>query len=112
MAYEKDKLRQEVVTQQNWDLFNRNVQRYTMIGSGNGDRLVIATCWDLDMYTNTLVCLDRYFADKPGTAEDLYQAMQALAPIWPIYGFRCSGQPYVTNQAEIDRELALRKERD
>lgn len=109
MAFEKDKARLEYVSSENWDLFKRNVPRHTTIKTVDGCRVVVATCWDLDLYTNTLLCLDRYFADKPGTAEDLYQAMQALDPVWPIYGFRCSGAPYITNQDEIDRELTRRE---
>lgn len=44
-------------------------------------------------------------------AEEFREAMNELAKIWPIWGFRCSGQPYITNQDEIDRELARRKEK-
>lgn len=44
-------------------------------------------------------------------AEEFYEAMNELAKIWPIGGFRCSGAPYITNQDEIDAELARRKEK-
>ena len=43
--------------------------------------------------------------------EKFCAAMNDLEAIWPIYGFRCSGQPYVTNLDEIERELCARKER-
>lgn len=39
-------------------------------------------------------------------AEEFCEAMRGLTKIWPRWGFRCSGKPYITNQDEIDRELA------
>lgn len=46
------------------------------------------------------------FGDNPEAEEEFCEAMRDLAKIWPRYGFRCSGKPYITNQDEIDRELA------
>lgn len=41
--------------------------------------------------------------------ERLAADMENLAEIWPVWGFRCSGKPYITNQDQIDRELARRE---
>ena len=46
------------------------------------------------------------FGNNPEAEEKFCEAMRELAKIWPIWGFRCSGKPYVTNQDAIDREQA------
>ena len=55
--------------------------------------------------------LERKLFGSHEKAEEFCEALQALAKIWPIWGFRCSGQPYITNLDEIERELEARKER-
>ena len=49
------------------------------------------------------------FGDNPEAGEKFCEAMSELAKIWPRWGFRCSGKPYITNQDEIDREMARRE---
>ena len=61
MEFEKDKARLGFVRWRDWDMFTRIVERYTTIKSGNSGRVIVASGWDLDIYTNTLVCCDRYF---------------------------------------------------
>ena len=62
--------------------------------------------WDIqDERTKAL------FNNDQEAAEEFHEGVRELAKTWPIWGFRCSGAPYVTNRAEIDRELARRKER-
>ena len=53
--------------------------------------------------------LERKLFGSHEKAVEFCQAMQELAKIWPIYSFRCSGQPYVTNQDAIDKELERRE---
>ena len=43
------------------------------------------------------------------TVEEFCAAMRELTKIWPIWGFRCSGKPYITNKAEISREVKRRE---
>lgn len=56
--------------------------------------------------------LERKLFGSHEKAVEFCEALQDLAKIWPIWGFRCSGKPYITNQDEIDTELARRKEQD
>ena len=45
------------------------------------------------------------FGNNPEVQEGFCEGMRELAKIWPIWGFRCSGKPYITNQDPINREL-------
>ena len=41
--------------------------------------------------------------------ERFFDALKDLAKIWPIFGFRCNGQPYVTNAESISRNKDKKK---
>lgn len=42
------------------------------------------------------------FGDNPEAEEEFCEAMRELVKAWPIWGFRCSGKPYITNRDEMD----------
>jgi len=54
--------------------------------------------------------LERKLFGSHEKAMEFCEALRDLAKIWPIFGFRCSGKPYIMNQDAIDRELARREQ--
>lgn len=53
--------------------------------------------------------LERKLFGSHEKAVEFCQEMQNLAKVWPLWGFRCNGQPYVTNADAIEKELECRK---
>lgn len=47
---------------------------------------------------------------KDEELEELFCALKKIEKIWPIWGFRCNGQPYVTNAEAIAKELKKMRE--
>jgi hypothetical protein len=62
MAFEKDKVKTDIVCRGHWPCFKRNVDRYVVVASEDDFLVVAATCWDWDLFTNLLICLDLPFS--------------------------------------------------
>jgi len=61
MAFEKDKVRTDVVYRRNWARFKWMTDRYVVCNSGENYLIVTAACWDWDHFVNMLLCFDEYF---------------------------------------------------